>query len=554
MERDLSRDGWTNRIRNAVLTSLRPLWALSNGIRWIHGPVNRFLIDNAVKQSRSRPHPLSTFEDAYTSVESLRNKRYFSRHLPAVKPRADLPDVADVAELFRRTGECKRSPKSTMLFASYAQWFTDGFLLSDSDDRRKNHSTHELDLAQLYGTTEEITNALRLKRDETGQRGKLKSQVLRGEEYAPFLYDEAGKRIVEFDALPKPLGLPDGMSPQQLHTLFAFGGERSNTTPQTAMLNVLMLREHNRLCGEIEAAHPEWDDDRVFQTARNVLIAMQLQIVIGEYINHISPYHHAFELDPSAAWNADWNRPVWFAVEFNLLYRWHSLLPDHIEWPNRSYAINDWRLDNRPLIEVGLAAALEATSKQPSGEIGLGNTPQGPLLEVEKRAIMQGRETHLASYNDYREAMGYPRVERFEQISSSPEVIAGLRKVYGSVDRIEFYVGLFAEDPRPNGAVPSLLGRMVGVDAFSQALVHPLYSKYVYNEDTFSRVGMRRIAQTRTLADLVARNVKGGRELVVTMTQDGAARKPGIGRPKPRTRIQTGLRELARSDFMEVTQ
>ena len=44
-----------------------------------------------------------------------------------------------------------------------------------------------------------------------------------------------------------------------------------------------------------------------------------------------------------------------------------------------------------------------------------------------------------------------------------PEIQAGLKDLYGHVDRIEFYPGLFAEDTRPNSVLPALIGRLVGV-------------------------------------------------------------------------------------------
>ena len=74
---------------------------------------------------------------------------------------------------------------------------------------------------------------------------------------------------------------------------------------------------------------------------------------------------------------------------------------------------------------------------------------------------------------------------------------AGLRDLYGHVDRIEFFPGLFAEDPRPNSVLPSLIGRLVGVDAFSQALTNPLLAPRVFNEQTFSPLGMEVIGHDR---------------------------------------------------------
>lgn len=544
MTRDKSRDGIKNQLRHWLLTSGKPVWTVLNNSGPIHEWLNRKLLDNAILMARTRPHPFSTMSD-YTSLDSLRDRTYFSRHLPAERAPRDLPSVDDVTALFRRPRSARLSAKSTLLFASFAQWFTDGFLLTghvdpatgqidrnlpEDEHRRRTHSTHDIDLAQLYGVNAKVTAALRLLSEKRGERGCLKSQRLDDGEYPPFLYDrdDTEKPKAEFAALPIPTHLHLQPERKKRATLFAFGGERSNSTAQTAMLNVLMLREHNRLAGEIEAANPAWDDERVFQTARNTLIVLVLKIVIGEYINHISPYHHRFELDPRGGWRAHWNRPPWFAVELNMLYRWHSAIPDAIDWGRVQYPTVKWLLDNQPLIDVGLAHAFEYSSRQPAGEICLGNTPEA-LLHTERNAIEQGRKNRVAAYNDYREAVGYPRLTKFEQISSSPQLVESLRRLYRHVDNIEFYVGLFAEDPRPNAAVPSLLGRLVALDAFSQALLSPLCSEHVFNPTTFSEVGWRTIQTTECLADLVARNVPDGANVLVTMTQRQAKLESSAG-------------------------
>ena len=127
--------------------------------------------------------------------------------------------------------------------------------------------------------------------------------------------------------------------------------------------------------------------------------------------------------------------------------------------------------------------------------------------------IDQSRTNHIGSYNDYREAFGYPRVTRFEQITGNPVKIDALRNVYRNVESIEFIVGLFAEDVPPRAAVPPLVGRMVAFDAFSHAFTNPLLSERVFNETTFSREGMETILATKTLQDILNRNLAPGRRL-----------------------------------------
>jgi prostaglandin-endoperoxide synthase 2 len=94
---------------------------------------------------------------------------------------------------------------------------------------------------------------------------------------------------------------------------------------------------------------------------------------------------------------------------------------------------------------------------------------------------------------------------------------------YGSVDDVEMYVGLFAEDVRPNSALPMVMGTMVAVDAFSQALTNPLLAKSIFNTSTFSRAGKRAIARTSRLQDLVDRNTPGeDTKPLVTFTRTGS--------------------------------
>ena len=38
------------------------------------------------------------------------------------------------------------------------------------------------------------------------------------------------------------------------------------------MMNTIMLREHNRVCGVLKKGHPEWEDEQLFQTAKNVIV------------------------------------------------------------------------------------------------------------------------------------------------------------------------------------------------------------------------------------------------------------------------------------------
>ena len=149
------------------------------------------------------------------------------------------------------------------------------------------------------------------------------------------------------------------------------------------------------------------------------------------------------------------------------------------------------------------------------------------MLEVEAESVALGRLAKVDTYNNYRVLCKFPKVTSFDQISGDSRVQDGLKDLYGDVDRVEYYPGLFAEDARPNSALPSLIGRLVGVDAFSQALTNPLLAKNIYNDLTFTVPGRTIVEATTTLSDIVHRNVPLGRRYHISMD-----RKPvGPGTP-----------------------
>jgi len=271
------------------------------------------------------------------------------------------------------------------------------------------------------------------------------------------------------------------------------------------MINTLFLREHNRLAKAMEKANPDWDDERVFQTARNTVIVLFIKIVVEEYINHISPAPFRLRVDPSVAWNAPWNNPNWITAEFSLLYRWHSLIPDNMEWNGKSYPVAETLMNNQLLLDSGLGSAFASLSAQQAGRLGAFNT-NAALIGFEVKAIEQGRLCKLDSYANYRQYVSLEKPKAFSDISKSKSVVDFLAANYSRPEDVDFYIGLFAEDTERNSPLPPLILRMVAVDAFSQALTNPLLSEHVFRPDTFSTIGWNAIQNTESLRDILIRN------------------------------------------------
>ena len=513
--------------------------------------VNRFVIDRAVRVTRNRPHPWSTKHD-YISWTGLTDRTYNARMLPA-KPYPNVeklgtrqPPLADVAALFAPPAGVPQRlcGKSTGLFPAFAQYLTDGFIRTQLHndealvDRKRTTSNHEIDMSPLYGRTPAQTRALRTMSEVVGARGRLKSQMIGGEEFSPFLFAADGTIAAGFaDAkgeplLDMPLGLKNA-SPTGRASLFAVGGDRVNAAPQTAMINALWLREHNRLAALLEAKYPDWDDERVFETARNIIIVMFIKVVVEEYINHINTTEFPLKADPQAAWGAKWNRPNWMTVEFGLLYRWHGLVKEKVQWGGVERPGKTMLLDNTLLLGGSLADAFVQVSANRTSALGLENGASF-LVGAEENAIGQSRQNSVAGYNDYRIAMGLEPARNFASIVGASDdpaeagrlaaLAARLQALYGDVDNVEFYVGLFAERVEKNGPLPELVSAMVAMDAFSQALTNPLLSEHVWGNANnrrlaFTDEGLAAIEATVTLRDVLQRNSQGLGKRFVGMTR-----------------------------------
>ncbi|MFI5782868.1 peroxidase family protein [Nocardia sp. NPDC051570] len=519
--RSMTTDGAANRLRYLALTNGKPAWDLAQRIAPVRETLNTFLIDSAIREMPPRPEPLSTMA-SYTSWSSLTDRTYSGRHLPPIADaETGRPSVKATEPLFTRDNGMIPCRRSTVMFAYFAQWFTDGFLRSDSHvppDPRKNSSNHSIDLNQLYGLNDDATNQLR-----AFEGGRLKSQSVNGGEFPPYLCEQ-GKIKQEFSALSVVHW--NELSKAQRDTLFAVGSDRGNSQIGFTMLTVLFLREHNRLARVLAEENPAWDDERLFQTTRNVMILLLLKLVVDEYINHITPYHFQFKLTPKLSRDvaeAPWQRQNWASVEFNLVYRWHSLIPSALVVGGREIPVTQTLYAGPLLPKAGLARTFEEASRQGAGQIGLFNT-DASLVPTDLASIARSRTLRLAPYNAYRKHLKMRPVHDFRQISSDARVNGALHELYRSVDDVDLYVGLFAEEGGSDQAILGpLLTKIIAIDAFSQALTNPLVAPRILHTETFSPAGMQVIENTRTVSDILHRNTPEDLQpRLVTMTRRDA--------------------------------
>jgi prostaglandin-endoperoxide synthase 2 len=144
---------------------------------------------------------------------------------------------------------------------------------------------------------------------------------------------------------------------------------------------------------------------------------------------------------------------------------------------------------------------------------------------VEERSIALMRFARLATYNAYRQRFGLEPKRDFADLTSDVDVQERLAELYGDIDDLEWYVGIWAEDHPGDQMMGDLLTVMVGNDAFTQALTNPLLAPQVFTEATFTRAGLRTIGETTTLQQILARNAADPARCSVRFTY-GPERRP----------------------------
>lgn len=84
---------------------------------------------------------------------------------------------------------------------------------------------------------------------------------------------------------------------------FDAGDSRVNNNLALGGIHTLFMREHNMIAIQLGLVNPEWNDERLFNEARRIIIAQYQHIVFTEYLPAIigKNFIRAFDLDQEEA-------------------------------------------------------------------------------------------------------------------------------------------------------------------------------------------------------------------------------------------------------------
>ena len=361
-----------------------------------------------------------------------------------------------------------------------------------------NTITAWIDGSMIYGSNSTTAAALR-----TMQGGKLKTgqgNLLPTDNAATF---PTGTVPMNNDA---------GLVPNS--DLFAAGDVRANENIELTSLQTLFVREHNYWADQFAKANPSATDEQLYQEARSVVIAEIQSITYNQWLpailgpNAIGPYQG---YDPKV--NPDiTNEFSTAAFRFG-----HSMLGNDVEFLGNngisvapSIPLSQAFSNPDQVRTTGIDPILKYLSSDPSSEIdtkvvdSLRNLLFGPPgsggLDLASLNIQRGRDHGLADYNTTRASLGLPKVTEFSQITSDPTVQAELKEVYGSVDKIDLWVGGLAEDHVPGGNVGPTFEKII-----ANQFQNIRSGDRLWFENQFSGPMLQRLEHT-SLSDIIQRN------------------------------------------------
>ena len=313
--------------------------------------------------------------------------------------------------------------------------------------QHRNHITAFIDAGNVYGSDQYRADWLR-----TFSGGKLKTSAGNLLPYNTVTGEYADP--IDHDAPEMDDAV--GSAPR----LFVAGDVRANENPLLLSLHTLFVREHNRLCDELAATHPNWTDEQLYQHAKRMVGGYMAAILYEQWLPAMG-----VQLPAYTGYDYTVNPTIsnfFSAAAFRL---GHTLLNGNIRVMNNDGV----DLDTMPLREAffnpdvirhvgdidpflkGMGAQMQqACDALMVDDVRnfLFGPPGAGGLDLAAINIQRGRERGIPHFNRMRQALGLTPFTSFDQITTDVTLAGKLATLYdNNIDNVDAWVGLLSETP-----------------------------------------------------------------------------------------------------------
>ncbi len=365
-----------------------------------------------------------------------------------------------------------------------------------------NIITAFIDGSTVYGSDEELAAWLRTFTD-----GKLKTSAGNLLPYNTF----SGEYDDEIDHNAPEMDNPVGLTEK----LFVAGDVRVNENPLLIGFHTLFVREHNRLCDELIAQHPDWTDEEIYQHARKIVGGLIQSVVYYEWLPTMGVY-----LDDYSGYDPNVNPQLMNVLTAAAFRLGHTLLNGRLliidksteSFTNSQMALRDAFFNPGLMPEIGLDPIFRGMAVQNQQNMDakiiddvrnfLFGPPGAGGLDLASININRGRERGLPDFNTVRESFGLTPYRVFPQMNSDINVHARMYVLYRSTNWVDPWVGMLAEKPMDNSLFGETINRIMEVQF---AALRDGDRFYFENDPVLSDEEKEMIKQTR-MRDIIMRN------------------------------------------------
>lgn len=303
--------------------------------------------------------------------------------------------------------------------------------------------------------------------------------------------------------------------------LFLAGDVRANEQAGLTAMHTLFVREHNHWADQIAAANPTWSDEQVYQRARKIVGAEIQAITYNEWLPALLggaalPAYTGYDptVNPSIA--TEFSTAA-FRVGHTMLneslLRFDAATGAPLAQGHLALADAFFRPD-RITDEGGVDPILQGLYRQSAERIDtmvvdavrnfLFGPPGAGGFDLAALNIQRGRDHGLPDYNTLRQAVLGPgaAITSFADITSDVAIQTALQAAYSSVDDIDPWIGMLAEDHVPGASVGETILAIL-VDQFTRLRDG---DRFFYLNDPDFTEAEKALLDGTTLADILRRN------------------------------------------------
>ena len=357
-----------------------------------------------------------------------------------------------------------------------------------------NKVTAFIDGSQVYGSSNDRAQWLR-----AGTGGRMK---VRATAFGNMLPLNDGTQAND-DAVGNPVT-----------SLVVAGDVRANEQPGLTTFQTVFVREHNLHADRIAKERKDWNDEKIYQEARKIVVA-ELQVIV---YNEFLPALMGQKLPRYNGYKPTVQPGISNAFAAAAYRNGHSMVGPDIGVVNDQFVeIDSLPLQNvffNPSILPGIGGvdpiiryfAIDTQQITDTKIVDpLRNFLFGPPgsggFDLGALNIQRGRDHGLSDYNTMRADFGLQRLRNFSQITSDTALAATLQNLYKSVDNIDAWVGMLAEDHVPGAS----LGQTHIAIMRDQFMRLRDGDRFWYQNAMFNKQQMAVIESTR-LSDILMRN------------------------------------------------